>query len=112
MTHVIANNVLTLAQMIERMSVTPARVFNLPGGSLANGAVADVTVIDPGARWTVEPSAFLSKSRNTPFTGWALTGRAALTIVGGAIAWDASAPVAQRAARGPIRTVVSGPAAT
>jgi dihydroorotase len=112
MTHVIANNVLTLAQMIERMSVTPARVFNLPGGSLANGAVADVTVIDPAARWTVEPSSFLSKSRNTPFTGWALTGRAALTIVGGAIAWDASAPVAQRAARGPIRTVVSGPAAT
>ena len=85
MTHIVAKGVLTLPQMVERMSLQPARAFNLPGGTLAKGAVADVTVIDPDASWTVDPKTFLSKSRNTPFTGWELKGRASLTIVGGAV---------------------------
>ena len=63
--------------------------FNLLGGTLATGAVADVSVLDPGYAWTVDRKNMLSKSRNTPFDGWELRGRAALTIVGGAVAWDA-----------------------
>ena len=75
----------TLPELIRRMSTEPARVFQLPGGTLAPGAVADLVVLDPTAKWTVDPATFHSKSRNTPFTGRALTGRALLTIVAGAI---------------------------
>ena len=56
-----------LPTMVERMSVAPACVFGLPGGSLKPGSPADVTVMDPSATWTVEARRFLSKSRNTPF---------------------------------------------
>jgi dihydroorotase len=96
LTHIVDKGVLTLPQLIERMSVQPARAFNLPGGTLASGTVADVTVIDPAYEWTVDPARFLSKSRNTPFTGWKLRGRAALTIVGGAVVWDSEAAAVRR----------------
>jgi dihydroorotase len=72
-----------LATFVERASVAPARAFHLPGGTLREGSPADVTVIDPDLRWTVDPTTFRSKSRNTPFTGWELRGRAVRTIVGG-----------------------------
>ena len=52
------------------------------------GAPADVTVLDPEAHWTVEPAAFHSKSRNTPFAGRTLTGRAVLTLVAGVVVHD------------------------
>jgi dihydroorotase len=84
-TELVGSGLFTLPELIKRMSTEPARVFHLPGGSLAPGSVADVTVIDPAAKWTVDPAAFYSKSHNTPFTGRALTGRAVLTIVAGAI---------------------------
>ncbi|HYB52445.1 MAG TPA: dihydroorotase, partial [Thermoanaerobaculia bacterium] len=61
----------------------------LPGGSLAAGAPADVTLFDPSAAWRVEPASFRSLSRNSPFAGWELTGRPAATIVGGRIVWRA-----------------------
>jgi dihydroorotase len=70
------------------MSTAPARAFRLPGGTLADGSPADVTVFDPAARWTVEAKRFQSKSRNTPFGGWELTGRAVLTVVGGNVVWE------------------------
>jgi dihydroorotase len=76
---------LTPATMVARMSSAPAAVFKLPGGSLAAGAVADVTVIDPEAPWTCDPTGLRSRSHNTPFAGRALRGRAALTVVGGNI---------------------------
>jgi dihydroorotase len=63
----------------------PARIFNLPGGTLAKGAAADVVVIDPAAQWAVDPSTFYSKSRNTPFAGRRLRGRADVTIVRGQV---------------------------
>ena len=75
--------------MVERMSCQPARAFNLPGGTLAEGSVADVTVFDLDETWTVDPAAFLSKSSNTPFAGWELTGRPRVTIVGGRVVWSA-----------------------
>jgi dihydroorotase len=79
---------LDLPTLVERMSVAPAKAFNLPGGTLAEGAPADVTVFDPAAKWVVEATRFLSKSRNTPFGGWELTGRPVLTVVEGSVVWE------------------------
>jgi dihydroorotase len=79
---------LTPAAFVTRLSAAPAALFGLPGGSLAAGAPADVTVVDPEAAWTCEPAAIRSRSRNTPFAGRALLGRAVLTIVGGAIVYS------------------------
>ena len=83
LTHFVHTGKLSLGEMVSRMSTAPARAFSLPGGSLREGSIADVTVFDPDVEWTVDPSTFLSKSRNTPFAGWKLKGRAVLTIVGG-----------------------------
>jgi len=79
---------LPLATLVARLSRDPARLLNLPGGSLAAGAPADLTLLDPEAQWTVDPSKFVSRSRNTPFGGWTVTGRPWKTIVGGRVAWQ------------------------
>ena len=71
--------------LVEKMSCAPARLFGLPGGTLAKGSVADITVFDPGREWDVEPSQFLTKGRNTPYSGMRLKGRAVCTIVGGVV---------------------------
>ena len=76
---------LSLATLVARLSRDPARLFGLPGGSLAPGAPADVTVLDLDRRVTIEPARFRSKSRNTPFASWQLTGAPALTIVAGGV---------------------------
>jgi dihydroorotase len=89
MTRVVGEGVIDLPTMVERMSCQPARAFNLPGGTLAEGGAADVTVFDPAATWTVDPTVFLSKSRNTPFAGWELTGAPRMTIVEGRVVWSA-----------------------
>ena len=86
-TELVGRGLLTLPQLLYRMSTAPARIFNLPAGTLATGAPADLVVIDPGVKWTVRPETFLSKSRNTPFAGRELTGRAELTIVRGQVAF-------------------------
>lgn len=70
---------------IAKMSLNPARILGIPKGTLQMGADADVTIIDPKARWTVDPSQFRSKSANTPFGGMELTGRAEVVIVGGRV---------------------------
>ncbi len=72
-----------LGRLIELLSTAPARVMGLPGGTLAPGSPADVTLIDLDAEVTVDRRAFRSKSRNTPFDGWTLRGKPAGTIVGG-----------------------------
>jgi dihydroorotase len=84
--------ILTLPELIDRMSTRAARIFNLPGGTLAVGAPADVLVLDPTERWVVRPETFRSKSRNTPYGGAELVGRAHQTVVRGRIAFDISAP--------------------
>lgn len=76
------------ARLVEMMSLNPARLLRLERGTLATGSVADITVIDPNLDWTVEPDRFRSRSRNTPFMGMRLKGRAILTMVGGEIAYD------------------------
>jgi dihydroorotase len=86
-TQLVEKKVLTLAQMVERMSCAPARAFSLPGGTLRRGSIADVTVFDPEREWTVDRNRFLSKSRNTPFHGMTLRGASILTIVDGHVRW-------------------------
>jgi dihydroorotase len=76
----VQEGVLSMQQLIERMSTAPGRIIR-NGGTLSAGAVADVTIIDPGIEWTVDTSQFRSKSKNTPFNGWKLTGRAVQTLV-------------------------------
>jgi len=70
---------------LSKMTIGPARILGVPKGTLDVGADADVTIIDPDVRWTVDPKQFHSKSTNTPFAGWELRGRAETVIVGGQI---------------------------
>jgi dihydroorotase len=76
------------SRLVEMMSLNPAELLRLKAGTLEAGVTADVTVIDPNLEWTVVPEKFLSKSRNTPFAGMRLKGRAILTIVAGEIVYD------------------------
>jgi dihydroorotase len=82
-TELVLGGVLTLPDLIARMSANPARTFHLPGGTLQPGAAADVVVLDVTTPWTVEAGRFFSKSRNTPFAGRMVTGCAVLTVVNG-----------------------------
>ena len=81
----VESGLLSLPDLVNRMSVMPARIFGLQGGSLAPGSPADVVVFDPKAEWTVRPERFYSKSRNTPFAGRRLRGRAETTVVRGQV---------------------------
>ncbi len=90
-TELVQGGVLTLPDLIARMSTIPAQAFRLRGGTLVPGSAADVVVLDVTAPWTVDPTSFVSKSRNTPFAGRILSGRAALTLVGGTIVHELSA---------------------
>ena len=80
---------ISAARMVEMMAVNPARLLRLSGkGTLAVGAPADITIIDPHCEWTVEPTTFRSKSHNTPFAGMRLKGLAIATIAGGEVIFD------------------------
>ncbi len=87
-TELVQGGVLTLPELVARMSTLPARVFGLAGGTLQPGAVADVCVLDPRQQWTVDPARFFTKCRNTPFAGRELVGRPTLTLVAGKIVHD------------------------
>ncbi|HJU66594.1 MAG TPA: dihydroorotase, partial [Gemmatimonadaceae bacterium] len=86
-TRLVEPGIIDYATLVERVSVTPARVFALPGGTLEPGGPGDVTVFDPRREWKVEPANFLSKGRNTPYAGMTLRGRALCTVVGGRVAF-------------------------
>ncbi len=83
----VESRVLSMTGLIEKMSVNPARILGLET-ILAVGVSADITVIDPEKAWTVDSAKFRSISRNTPFDGWTLKGRAVLTMVNGAVIFD------------------------
>jgi dihydroorotase len=76
-----------LPRLIRMLTINPARLLGIAAGSLSLGAVADITLIDPDLEWIVEPTAFQSASRNTPFAAWKLKGRAVRTIVRGKTVW-------------------------
>lgn len=86
----IAPGHLTWLQLLEKLTVGPARILRKPLGTLAEGAIADVTVFDPEARWTIEPRLFRSKSRNSPFARRSVRGRIRYTLVGGEIRFQQS----------------------
>ena len=81
------HKVLELPRLIAMLTVNPARLLGLNAGTLSSGAPADVTLMDPGLEWTVDAKNFQSASRNTPFDGWKLKGRAVRTIVQGRTVW-------------------------
>ena len=80
---------LSLHTLIERLTAGPARLLNLPGGSLTPGVDADVTILDLERELTIDPAGFHSKSRNTPFGGWRVTGMPWMTLIGGRVVmWE------------------------
>jgi len=78
----VGEGVLSMVELVKRMSTAPGRIIK-KGGTLSIGADADITIIDPDVEWTVDASALKSKSKNTPYGGWKLKGKAVQTIVGG-----------------------------
>lgn len=79
--------VISLTRMVELLATNPARLFKLDRGTLNVGAIADVTIFDPGKQIKFEAAKSQSKSRNTPFDGWELNGAPTATIVGGVVVW-------------------------
>jgi dihydroorotase len=86
-THLVRTGALPLETLVRRMGADAAAVLGLPAPTLADGAVADLALIDPDAEVTVGEGGFRSKSRNSAWAGDTLHGRVALTIAGGQIAW-------------------------
>jgi dihydroorotase len=82
--------VLTLAQLVDKLTSAPARILRLAKGALREGADADITVFDISHAWTVDRNAFKSKSRNTPFHGWSVRGRCRYTLVQGQVVFAAA----------------------
>ena len=78
-------DVISLNDLVAKMSINPARILNLTHIGLKSGNPADLTIIDPEKRFTIDAGTFQSKSRNTPFNGWELKGKAVLTMVGGKV---------------------------
>lgn len=86
--NLVHEGVLTLPDLIAKMSINPSQILNLRKGTLTAGADADITVIDPQLKWVVDVKKFHSRGKNSPFHGFQLQGRAVLTIVGGNIKYD------------------------
>lgn len=86
-TELVETGVLTPMQLIAAMSTNPAKVLGIDKGTLAEGAAADIAIVDPKAQYTVDPAKFYSKSKNSPYGGMQLTGRVIMTIVDGRITY-------------------------
>ena len=84
----VARGRLSLDRFVALFTAGPAKAFGLPGGTLAPGSPADLTLFDTEARWKVDPDRFVSKGRSTPFSGWELGGAPAATIVAGNVVWQ------------------------
>ncbi|MEW6724860.1 MAG: dihydroorotase [Bacillota bacterium] len=85
----VRNGILDWLTLVQRMSLTPARIIGIDRGRLSQGAVADITIFDPALRWTVDSRQFRSKGRNTPFEGQELVGRVRTTFVSGRLVYSA-----------------------
>ncbi len=81
----VMKDLLTWQDVARKMSLAPASILGVEGGTLAAGGPGDVTIYDPEAAWTVVPGLMKSKSKNTPFAGWELPGRVVATVVGGLV---------------------------
>jgi dihydroorotase len=85
----VREGVLPLAEAIRKLTINPARILGLPYGTLSVGAPADVVIFDPTHTWKLVPGQLRSKSKNTPFAGWELTGKATVTMVAGQVVYEA-----------------------
>ena len=97
-THLVDPGHLSWPEAIRKLTINPARLLGIPKGTLRPGADADVTLIDPTARWTIDPSQFRSRSRNCPFAGWEVHGRAHTVIVCGEVRYTLGGIVQQAGA--------------
>jgi len=86
-TELVEKGILTLYQMVEKMSVNPRRILGLPPAAVTAGARANLTVFDPKAAWTVDVAKFRSKSKNSPFHGYRLTGKPVGVVNNGTALW-------------------------
>lgn len=87
-THLVKKGYLTPMQLVERMSTNPCRILGVPGGNLAEGMPADITIADMDSEYQIDKNTFLSKGKNTPFDGALVNGRVYYTIVGGNIVYQ------------------------
>ena len=87
-TALVASGKMSLARLIELMSVNPCRILSIPGGTIREGGAADLVLLDPSERWTFTEADIGSKARNTPFLGTTFTGRVRATLKGGEITWQ------------------------
>ena len=87
-THLVKKGYLTPMQLVERMSTNPCRILGVPGGNLAEGMPADITIADMDSEYQIDKNTFLSKGKNTPFDGAVVNGRVYYTIVGGNIVYQ------------------------
>jgi len=85
--YLLRKDIINLSQMVELMSVNPSEILGLERGTLSEGAIADVTVLDLDKPVTILANQFFSKARNCPFDGWELHGSAVMTLVAGRIVW-------------------------
>ena len=83
----VRDRIVSLTGLISKMSTLPARILGIPSG-LAPGLPADVTLIDPEFEYTIDPSLFKSRSRNSPFIGMKVKGKAVMTMVAGRIVFE------------------------
>lgn len=84
-TYLVKTGKMTLGEMLKKMTFNPSEILNLNLGEIAVGKIADLTVLDPDEVWTVDVNKFSSKSKNSPYDGYTLSGKAHMTIVGGEV---------------------------
>ena len=87
-TYLVKTGLMTLSQLVEKMSLNPAKILGIPAGTLAVGANADIALIDTNEEWTVDAEKLHGKSKNTPFKGMSLTGKVKMTILGGEVVFS------------------------
>ena len=87
-TYLVKTGLMTLSQLVEKMSLNPAKILGIPAGTLAVGANADIALIDTNKEWTVDVEKLHGKSKNTPFKGMSLTGKVKMTILGGEVVFS------------------------
>jgi dihydroorotase len=87
-THLVKKGILSPAEMVKKMSVTPNKILGVSGGSLSTGAAADIAIVDTDTSWVVDPKNFFSKSRNTSFEGYTLQGYVTTTILDGHVVYE------------------------
>lgn len=95
-THFVQKGILTLAQLVEKLTAKPADLFGLASGRLLEGSTADITIVDLEKEQEIDPNQFASKGKNTPFGGWKCAGWPVMTLVNGEVVWSEQAGFQRR----------------